>query len=162
IRQVRRRSFQETVLQPGPSALSPDLWSQVARDLPAGAERLKVVLADWQSIPNQQKVVRLVLIAMALGAVFTFIAWRGIRRYRECFEPEAPPEWRRVASAGWVIVLRALPTLIVACVLYAGLAQGEPLPGRIARLAETALFALLVLVAVQAVAKTVLAINRPH
>jgi potassium efflux system protein len=162
IRDVRRQGFQEDVLQRGPSVLSPDLRSQVAEDVPAGFERLRIILSDWQAIPDPGRFLRLLLAATLIAVVLTYIAWRSIRRYRHWDEPEAPPEWRRVASAAWVIALRALPMLAAIAFLLIGLSAWEPLPSRLGRLVEAALFAFGVVVVVQAVSRTVLALSRPH
>ena len=161
IRDVRRRNFQQNVLQRGPSVLSPELWWQVAKDAPTGFERLGVILTDWQTDPNQWRFLGLLATALLLGVVLSHIAWRSILRYREWQEAEPPPEWRRAASAGWVIVLRVLPTLAAIALIFFGLTW-IPLPPRLERLTETVLFAIGVIAAVRAVSKTVLAIYRPH
>jgi potassium efflux system protein len=160
IREVRRRDFQDRVLQRAPSPLSPDLWRQVAEDIPAGVGRLDVLAAEWRGAPGRERFLTAVLGALALTTLLSLLAWRGILRYRHWRQPEAPSEWRRVSSAGWVIALRALPSLAGASLVMLAVRHGGLLPGRLERLVETTLFAIMVVVAVHAVSKTVLAVNR--
>jgi potassium-dependent mechanosensitive channel len=162
IREIRRKAFQDDILQRGPSALSPNLWSQVARDVATGFERLDVFLADWESAPDRGRFPLALAAAFLLWAALSYAAWRGILRYRHWEDTEAPSDWRRAASAGWVIVLRTLPSLMAGGLLLAAIQNWAPLPPRLGRLVETAVIAFLIVIAVQAVAKTALAINRPH
>jgi potassium-dependent mechanosensitive channel len=160
IRDVRRRDFQDRVLQRAPSPLSPDLWRQVAEEFPTGVGRLDVLAAEWRDAPGRQRFLAALLGALVLSALLSLLAWRGILRYRHWQQAEAPSQWRRVSSAGWVIALRALPSLAGASVVILAMRHGALLPGRLERLVETTLFAIMVVVAVHAVSKTVLAVNR--
>jgi len=162
VRDIRRQSFQDNVLQRGPSALSAEFWGQVAEDIPAGLNRLDLILGDWQAIPDLGRFTGLVLAAIALWAALSLAAWRGILRYRRWHEPEAPSDWRRVSSAGWVILLRTLPAVAAGAFIIYGIENWDLLPARTQRLVDTALFAIMIVAAVEAVSKTVLAINRPH
>ncbi len=162
IRDVRRAAFQENVLQRGPSALSPELWTQVSEDISTGLSRLQLVLSDWQGVPDQGRFLRLVMAAIIFGAGLSYAAHRGILRYRLWHEPQPPPEWHRVASAGWVIVLRALPTLVASGFLFVGITAWNPLPARLTGVIEAALLAFVTVMMVRAVSKTVLALRRPH
>ena len=160
IREIRRKAFEDTVLQRAPSPLSPGLWRQVAEDFPAGIERLDVIGADWGNAPESGRFLAIVLGALLLGGVISLAAWRGILRYRYWEQAEVPTEWRRVSSAGWVIALRALPSLTASAIVLFAVRNDALLPARLERLVETVLFTLMVVVAVHAVSKTVLAINR--
>ncbi len=162
IRDTRRRTFQENVLQRGPSVLSPELWGQIADDIPAGFHRLGTILSDWETVPEPSRYLRLIALAILLAVGLGYVAMRGVSRYREWNEPGAPPEWRRAASAGWVIVLRAMPPLAVIALLMTGITVWYPLPPRLLALGQETLLAIAAAVTVHAVTRTVLALQRPH
>jgi small-conductance mechanosensitive channel len=163
IRDARRAAFQDTVLQRGPSLVSPRLWSEVAQDIPIGLGRLGVIIDDWGDTPDSDRLGLLLLGGLALALLLSYAAWRGILRYRRWHDPEPPSSWRRVASAGWVILLRAAPTLAGAALIHIGLQSwGDALPARTESLIETLLRAVVIVIGVHAVSKTVLAITRPH
>jgi potassium-dependent mechanosensitive channel len=162
IRNVRRLAFQENVLQRGPSALAPELWTQVGADVSTGIGRLQLILSDWQGIPDHSHFLRLLAAAIILGVGLSYAAHRAILRHRRWEEPRPPPEWQRVASAGWVIVLRAVPTLAATALLAFGIIAWAPMPERVAGVTEAALLAIVTIMTVRAVSKTVLALRRPH
>jgi small-conductance mechanosensitive channel len=162
IRNARRLAFQENVLQRGPSALAPELWTQVGADVSTGIGRLQGILSDWQGIPDHSRFLRLLIAAIVLGAGLSYAGHRAILRHRRWDEPQAPPEWQRVASAGWVIVLRAVPTLAAAAFLAFGITAWDPLPQHLAGVMKATLLAIVTVMMVRAVSKTVLALRRPH
>lgn len=162
-REIRRQQFEQRVLRHADSPLSPRLWTDVANNAPDGVRLLGAVIADWWNrITDKTQFVTLVTIAFLLWAGLAFAAKQGVRHFRAWQETNPPSAWRRGASAGWVILLRAAPVTIAASGLYQALLHQDILPPPAVKLALSAAIALVVMAAVQAVARTVLALHRPQ
>ncbi|WP_088346231.1 MULTISPECIES: DUF3772 domain-containing protein [Rhodomicrobium] len=163
-RDIRRDLFGHRVLERGRSPLSPTLWREIAADAPAALARVRqMVTVWWQVLPDRALFVTLIAAAFTLWAVLSLAAWRGVQRYRDWSEPEtAPSAWRRAASAGRVTLLRSLPTAIACTFLYICLDETGLLAGTGKQLVEAAIAGIVIIVSVQAVTKTTLAISRPR
>ena len=163
IRDIRRDLFGRRILERGPSPLTPSLWRDIAQDAPVGITRMGFMLSNWwQALPDRRLFLGLAAAAIAIWGLLSILSYRRIRRIRNWTDPEPPSEWRRAASAGRVIVLRALPTVVASGFLYFSL-DGVGLLSPIAeRLAIAAAAGLIIVVAAQSITKTALAIVRPR
>lgn len=161
-REQRRAIFESRTLERGRTPLSPFLWRDIAKDAPLGLTRMSFMLSHWwDGLQNQNLFLGIILAAIALwGALSVFARYR-IRRLRRWAAPELPPEWRRAASAGRVILLRILPTVAAGGFLYFGLSEAGLLSPAAERLVIAAIASLIIIATVQAVTKTALAIVRP-
>lgn len=162
-RDIRRGIFERRILERGKNPLSPSLWTDIAKDAPIGIERIRNMVTDWWQTPgDKSQLLGIVLAAVLLWIVLSYAGYRGIVQYRNWNAAQPPTQWRRAASAGRVILLRTLPTVIAGAFLYYCLSEFGLLSQVSARLVIAGVVALAIVATVQAVTKTALAISRPH
>lgn len=162
-RDLRRVLFERQVLQRVASPLSPRLLAEVAENLPAGVHRLFQVLNDWwQRITPKSQFLGILLAALVLWAGLVAVARQSIRHYRLWQETEPPSDLQKSASAAWVILLRAIPATAAAAFLYFALTSFELLPPPAVKVLVTVTLAIVIVGVFRAVARTVLAVNRPQ
>ena len=162
-REFRRTQFKRQKLRHADSPFSPALWTDVAANAPDGVRQLGAVIGDWWNrITDRKQFLIVVVGAFFLWAALAFAAKQGVRHFRLWQETNPPSAWRRGASAGWVILLRAAPVTLAAFGLYQTLVSLELLPPAAVQPVLSAAIALVIVAVVQAVARTVLALHRPQ
>lgn len=162
-RNARRDLFERRILERGKNPLSPSLWTEIAKDAPVGIERIRTMLGHWWQVAGDKSpFMGLILTAMLLWGVLSIAGYRIVSRYREWQTPQPPPQWRRAASAGRVILWRSLPTVLACAFLYITLNESGLLSVVSERLVIAAIVSLVIVATVQPVTKTALAISRPH
>ncbi len=162
-REKRRTLFEEQIFERGRSPLSPSLWRNISRDAPIGLKRIGFLVSNWwDGVSSRAAFFGIMLGTLAIWAALSLLAWRRIDHVREWTHSEPPSEWRRAASAGRVILLRLLPTIVASGFLYFSLVGGDLLTPPAERIIIAAIASLVIVATVQAVTMTMLAINRPH
>lgn len=122
ITDLRLQLFVRSLTERMSSPLFPGLWSDLARDTPAVAWRVNYNATDLGSAAGKQAG----NLVMLLGAgALIYLLFKGIAlrmtRYRPAPNGLAPGYFERAASASWIGPVKALPTIITALVVYAGL-----------------------------------------
>lgn len=158
----RRTLFTQSLFKRSRTPLSISLWADAASNLEGGFKRLSFLLSDWWGGLESHTAFFTILFGSAITwLVLTFLCWWGVQRFRAWDEAGLPPFWRRAASAAWVIILRAFPTVATAGAAYLALRSWELLPERIDTVAAAIVQALAIVAAVGASSTTLLAPKRP-
>jgi potassium efflux system protein len=159
---MRRGLFEKRILERVRSPLSPSLWTDIAKDTPLGLSLVRGMIDRWwRGVSDKPLFIIIVAASILLWCLLSIAGYRGIVRYRNWTAPQPPTQWRRTASAGRVILLRTLPTIIAGAALYFGLEETGLLSDVSERLVIAAVVSLVIVSTVQAVTKTALAIHRP-
>lgn len=161
IQEVRQQMFTSQLLRRSPSPLLPTIWLQVAREIPSTAANVTRIVKTWWGLASQQPVMVLAL----FGAVFAvFLVLKSFVYFliRTMLPPDGPQPsyFERAGAAGWVAPALALPAASASLLLVFGLDSLNLLTYQVGRLADTALPAVLIFIAVSALARAVLAPKR--
>jgi potassium efflux system protein len=163
IQDMRRRKFAERLFERVPETLSIETWTQAPQQFDFAFTKVgQIVGAWWEHMDRRGDAVQLIVLALLIGAITSFVAFRGIRHFRRWDQPEPPPYWRRSTSAAWVILLRLMPVAATFGFLYHSFQYQGLMPEDITRLAYSALRSLLIVTSVFALITTVMAPNRPE
>jgi small-conductance mechanosensitive channel len=157
ISQLRRNIFEERILKRTISPFSPIFWKDLSEN--SDLKSLGITLQDWWQRTSKTEFLIVLIGAVLLWTLLTFVAFRVVRHVRHWDAPEPPSEWRRVETAALVVLLRAIPPTVVGAFLYFSLTSPDPLPPQAVPLVWTAIQALLVITAVSVVGRTALSIR---
>ena len=161
IQERRRTLFYDQILTRWKSPFSPSLWKVVLADAATGFSRLGLLLREWWRGLSNPSVLPLILaLGIAVWFAFKRLANRWIVRHRSYAQDGVPPFFKQARSSAWVAIARAAPLSAAALFIYAGMAVMNMLPPRIDTLVQTGFTAFIAVVAISALAITLLAPNR--
>ena len=163
ITDLRLQLFVRSLTERMSSPLFPTLWSDLARDTPAVAWRLNYNITDLAGSAGKQKS-NLALLFGAAALLYLFLKGLVLRLTRDRSSPSSSPPtyFERAASASWIGPAKALPAVLTALVVYAGLDYLDLLYYPTAAPAGAALLrAVLIFAAVSALLSAVFAPGRP-
>lgn len=122
ITELRLHLFVRNLTERMSSPLFPELWTNLQKGVPSVSWRLQYNLNDWLSSIARQKFNVLLLVSAVFGLYMLLkgIAYR-ITRYRARPDGSMPTFFQRAASASWIAPVRAVPGVVSAIALYAGL-----------------------------------------
>ena len=131
----RRALFARALFEQSSSLLSPALWLEVARELPADLRAITIIVGDWSgALLNTLAGWKLLLLAGALaliGAFYPPVA-RMARRVLVNARPDSvPTDLQRVMGAFASIILRAILPIAILVILGATLDSFGVLAGRL-------------------------------
>lgn len=161
IQEVRQDLFTSQLLRRSPSPLLPTIWLQVAREIPSTAANVTRIVETWWGLAKQQPIMVLSLFGAVL-AVFLILKSFVYFLIRTMLPPDGPQPsyFERAGAAGWVAPALALPAGAASLLLVFGLDSLNLLTYQVGRVADTALPAVLIFIAVSALARAVLAPKR--
>jgi potassium efflux system protein len=163
IQDLRRRKFAERLFERVPETLSIDTWTQAPGQFEfALTKAWQMITGWWIHLDRHADAIQLLVLALIIAGVTSFVAIRGMRHFREWDGPEHPPYWRRSTSAAWVMLLRLLPVAATSSFLYFSFRYQGLLPDDINRFAYSAMRSLLIVTSVYSLITTVLAPRRPE
>ncbi|MEM6898168.1 MAG: DUF3772 domain-containing protein [Pseudomonadota bacterium] len=123
IANARRSVFFEDVFSPGPSPLSPSLWTSARDSFLAGAAKVQTdilpEIVENDTAPIQQGK----LLILALATLFALVLFIPVRRYIEtrivsAFQKGEPAQSKKTAIAGARMLGRFLPGLVGGFVVF--------------------------------------------
>ncbi|MEQ8822798.1 MAG: DUF3772 domain-containing protein [Filomicrobium sp.] len=163
IQTLRLDRFRQSLLQRSPSLFSPALWGETLSEVPRAVTQLRTIFANWFARVRSQfgNVLGVLAAAFVVGLVLQMASRRIRRKLRDQTTDAVPPFSRRVLVAGLEAVLRMLPKIAVAAVIYAGLASLSLLYLQVGGLAVAAYKAVAILAGGRAFATAYLQPARP-
>jgi potassium-dependent mechanosensitive channel len=122
ITELRLQLFVRSLTERMSSPLFADLWKNVARDWPGVSWRLQYNFKDVGNAIDREKG-GLVLLLSVAAIVYLLLKALVLRatRYRGAPGEPLPTFFQRAASAAWIAPARAIPGVVTALGLYAGL-----------------------------------------
>ena len=163
VQEIRRRKFADRLFERVPEAHDAYTWQNAPSQLVYAIEKSWQIVAGWWGhLDQRDDAMQLIYLTILLAAATTYLARRGVRRFRHWDEPDEPPFWRRSTSAAWVILLRILPVSAASAFAYYSFDYQELITGDIRILAYSLMRSLLIVTSVSALVTTALAPSRPH
>jgi len=164
ITDLRLELFIKSLTQRMSSPLFAELWESVVRDWPSVSWRISYNVSDWvRNAQTRQTKLFMVLAAAVLGYILLKLLAGWLTRFRPT---PGHPEWsffERAAAGAWIAPVRALPGMLTALGLYAGLDRiGLLYYPTTAPTGAALLRALLIFSAVSALISTVFAPYSPQ
>ena len=158
IQDIRRKNFTTNLFQPVPGIYSYQTWARLPDYVPSAMSRIRDLVDEWwDSVDDRDDVELIGVEAVVLWLVLALAAWYGVRRLRRWQNEDEPPFWRRASSAAGVILLRIVPLVVPIIFLYVLIAEANALSKRVDWLLYSVVQAIIIIVAVNALAVTVLA-----
>ena len=158
IQDIRRKNFTTSLLQPVPGIYSYQTWANLPDYVPSATSRVRDLLVEWwDSVRDQNEVLRIGFEAILLWLVLTLAAWHGVHRLRRWGHDGEPPFWRRASSAAGVILLRILPVVAPIMFLYGMIAEAHALPERVDWIFYSTAQSIIIIFAINALVTTVFA-----
>lgn len=122
ITDLRLDLFVKSLTQRMSSPLFSEMWNSVRRDWPAVSWRLDYNVSDWAGSAARQAPGLTLLGGIAAFAYFLLKLLAGwLTRYRAPLGGAQPSFFERAAAASWIAPVRALPAVLTALLVYAGL-----------------------------------------
>lgn len=122
ITDLRLELFVKSLTQRMSSPLFAELWEDVVRDWPSVSWRISYNASDWW---RNAQIRRAGLFIVLAASLFGYLVLKLLAGWLSRFRPTpGHPEWsffERAAAAAWIAPVRALPGVLTALGLYAGL-----------------------------------------
>jgi len=152
------------LFQPIPGVYAYETWANLPEHVPAGARKIRDLIADWsQNVPDRREVGYIAIEALLLALLLGAACRRGIRRTRRAeASTDPPPFWRRASAAAALVVFRTLPIVVPLAFLYGMIASTQNLPERIDWLFYLTAQSLVIVFTVWALASAVFSPRAPH
>ncbi len=163
IQDIRRRNFTQRLFERVPGLFTLEVWQHApagtAQAFATGYDIIKTWLSKLDSLWD---VVQLAILALLLWAGLQHLSQLSVHRFREWRQSEPPPFWKRASSAAWVVLARTLATPAAGLFFFYSLRLNGLLTPRIDALLQILLLAIIIVSAVNALATTIFAVNRPQ
>lgn len=161
VQEMRQALFTKQLLRRSQSPLMPTIWRQVASEFPDISRQMGSIVSNWWGTASQQPMMLAFLIA-AVASLYVLLkaAVAFLVRLALPDTGDRPGFFQRAGAAGWVAPAVALPGAASALLLVFGLDGLNLLTYQVDRLADTALPAFLIFIAVSALARAVMAPKR--
>jgi potassium-dependent mechanosensitive channel len=160
----RRKLFTGGLMERAP-LLSPSLWREVFSSAPWTYYRLTSTVQNWWGgLGSRLSFLLVGGLCLAAWGGLSVVCRKIIAHFRSWAnaEAEAPPLWRRAASAAWVIILRAAPIAISAGVFFVSMTASGLITEEVEPIAYAMAVALCVVGVVSALSATLLSPHEPH
>ena len=163
VQAARQALFATHVLQRSPSPLAPATWIRLAEDVPSAWRQVREAGNTWAVLAQRSA---MQLGGLLLGVFIVFAALTALVRVflaRRLDKPrDTPPSFFvQAATVGWVAPLMAAPALAAVSLLRAGLDRLDLLTLEVGQIAEAALPALFLFIAVSALTHAIFQPKRP-
>ncbi len=151
---IRRAQMTSSLSQRVAGMFSAATWKAVPGDARELAEKTRSAFATWWSNQEQDQIIPLAGIAVALWLGLSVLSLIGIARLKRC--SGEPPFWLRASTAAGVIVLKSLPAAVPLVFLYNAIDELQPMPHHIASLFYSGARAIIVITVINALIASVL------
>jgi small-conductance mechanosensitive channel len=164
VQHARQGVFTRFLFRQTDTPLQRKVWVQAVDQVPLAAKQIGFIVSNWWSVARHNASG---LLAVVGGALATFLGLyflrrRLIRTRLDGAGPATPSLAQRAAAAAWVAPAFALPAVAALGVLYVGLDELALLYWQVEKFAHAALFPLLVMISIMALARALLQPNRPR
>ena len=163
VQSARQKLFTGRLMARSLSPLSPQTWKRAVAEIPAGGRQVGMIARSWVKSASAQ-IPPLTLLLFAVCGVYALlrtIVQRILGQRLDAPRDDAPSFFARAAVASWVAPLLALPAVVAILIFGFGLNSLDLLLHELEQLAPTILTSFVVFIAVSALARAVLAPNRP-
>ncbi len=159
---MRRDLFEKQLFERSPSPLSPKLWEYIGQDATIAWKRVNLFTAHlWDTLISESAFIFALLISLGLAAVITYLAGQQVKILRQWDAEEPPSDWNRLETAGRIILLRLLPAPVGCLFFYVAIDQAGLVSPTTGSVVLSAISSIIIVVTVQAVIRTALAIKHP-
>jgi small-conductance mechanosensitive channel len=157
---LRRDLFEKQLLERSYSPLSPELWRYIGQDATIAWNRIGLFNSHlWDTLLGDPAFLYILIAAIALAALIGFFVRQQIDSLRQWTADEPPSALNRLETAGRVILLRLLPAAAACLFFYGAIYQAGLMTPTNGNVILAAISAIVIVVTVQAVIKTALAIK---
>ncbi|MEQ1578666.1 MAG: DUF3772 domain-containing protein [Hyphomicrobium sp.] len=163
IQSIRQKLFTGRLLARSLSPVSPKTWKRAATEIPAGGRQIGMIVKSWMKAAKAQLpyLIALLIAVVGLYALLSTIVRRILTQRLDAPRTDQPSFFARAAVASWVAPVLALPAVAAVLVFGFGLNSLDLLVHELEQLAPTILTGLVIFISVSALARAVLAPNRP-
>jgi len=163
VQELRQGIFTRFLLLQSDSPLRIEVWKAFADKLPDAQHRTSFIINNWWSLAvlNWMALAGVLAAAFLVFVVLRAVRDRMLRAYLDAPRAARPTLPERAATAVWVMIAFAVPSVVAALVLYGGLDQSNLLYWQVERFAQSALFSFLVFEFVSSLARAALQPQRP-
>ena len=163
VQSARQKLFTGRLMARSLSPLSPQTWKRAVAEIPAGGRQVGMIAKSWMKAAHAQLPLLATLLIAVLGvyALLKTAVSRLLVQRLDAPRPEQPSFFARAAVASWVAPVLALPAVAAVLVFGFGLNGLDLLVHELEQLAPTILTSFVVFVSVSALARAVLAPDRP-
>lgn len=164
VQSARKGIFTRFLFRQTDTPLQWRVWEQAGDQLHLARRQLGFIVSNWWSAAKLNGLGLLAVVGAALLGFFGLhlLTRRLIHTRLDVSGPSLPSLPERAANAAWVAPAFALPVAAALIVLYVGLDELGLLYWQVERFAQSALFPLLVMIAVSALARALLQPKRPR
>lgn len=164
VQHARQGVFTRFLFRQTDTPLQWKVWVQAGDQLPLAGRQIGFILANWWSVAKLNLLGLLAVVGSALASfIGLFLLRRRFLHSRlDDAGPSMPTRPQRAAAAAWVAPTLALPGVAALIVLYVGLDELGLLYWQVEKFAYAALFPLLVMIGIMALAHALLQPNRPR
>lgn len=160
---LRRNLFEKQLFERSASPLSPELWRYIGQDATIAWNRINLFYGHlWDTLLGKSAFIYILLAVFALAGTITYFVRQHIETLRQWALDEPPSDWHRLEIAGRIILLRLLPAAVSCFFFYTAILQTGLLTPTNSRVVLSAISSIIIVIAVQAVIKTALAIRHPQ
>ncbi len=147
---IRRLRVTNNLFHRQPGAFFPETWKTAPGEILELATKVRGAVTSWWRIQDQDQIMPLAGVALALWLGLSVLGLIGVRRLRRWEEGREPPFWRRASDAANVILLKSLPAVLPLVFLYNAVDQAQPMPNDIGWLFYSGTRSIIVVVVVNA------------
>lgn len=160
---IRRDLFEKQLFERNASPLSPELWRYIGQDATIAWNRIYLFNGHlWDTLLGKSTFIYILLATIALASLIAYFVRQHIETLRQWSLDEPPSDWHRLEIAGRIVLLRLLPAIVSCSFLYGAILQAGLLTPTNSRVVLSAISSFVIVIAVQAVIKTALAIRHPQ
>ena len=147
---IRRSRLASNLFQRSPAAFLPETWEAAPGQILELATKVRSAVVVWWRAQEQDQILSLAGIALALWVGLSVFSLVGVRRLRRWDDGCEPPFWRRASDAAGVILYRSLPVVLPLVFLYNAVEEVQTLPNDIGWLFYYGARAIIIVVVVNA------------
>ena len=147
---IRRSRLAVNLFQRSPGAFFPETWEAAPGQILELATKVRSAVVVWWRAQEQDQILSLAGVALALWVGLSVFSLVGVRRLRRWDDGCEPPFWRRASDAAGVILYRSLPVVLPLVFLYNAVEEVQTLPNDIGWLFYYGARAIIIVVVVNA------------
>ncbi len=151
---IRRTRITNNLFQRMPGVFSPATWQAVPSQAREVAEKVRMAVTSWWGVQEQDQIIPLAGIAVALWLGLSVLGLAGLARLKR-FDGE-PPFWLRASTAAGEIVLKSLPAIVPLVFLYNAVDQVQTMPNHIGWLFYSGARSIIIIAVINALIGTAL------
>ncbi len=147
---IRRLRVTNNLFHRQSGAFFPETWKTAPGQILELATKVRGAAMGWWRIQDQDQIMPLAGVALALWLGLSVLGLIGVRRLRRWEEGCEPPFWRRASDAANVILFRSLPVVLPLVFLYNAVDGVQTFPNDIGWLFYAGARSIIVVVVVNA------------